>query len=422
MFVTIMIVQSEIAMTTSVPLDQIKVLLLENIHPTAENYFREQGFNVTRLKHALSEDELIEQASDVHLIGVRSKTHLTARFLKGAKRLWGIGCFCIGTNQVDLKCASQLGIPVFNSPFQNTRSVAELVISESIALHRKLFDKSHRMHRGQWEKSAVGAHEIRGKTMGIVGYGRIGSQVSVLAEAMGMSVIYHDIVDVLPMGNAQPADSLESLLRTSDVVTLHVPATHDTENMIGPDEIAAMKEGAYLLNNARGNVVDIDALADALRSGHLAGAAVDVFPKEPASNQESFSSPLQELENVILTPHIGGSTVEAQISIAQSASSRLVKLMNNGTTATAVNVPEVQLPRLRRDHHRLIHFHQNKPGVLSKLHRIIGDLGINITAEFLQSDPEFSYLIIDLSPSPHEVKLKEAILAMDETIRVRFLW
>lgn len=409
-------------MITSVPLDQIKVLLLENIHPTAETYFRDQGFSVERLTHALSEDELIERASDVHLIGVRSKTQLTEKYLTSAQRLWGIGCFCIGTNQVDLNCASRLGIPVFNSPFQNTRSVAELVISETIALHRRLFAKSKRMHAGEWQKSAIGAHEIRGKVMGIVGYGRIGSQVSVLAEAMGMTVLYHDIVDVLPMGNARAAESFEHLLRVSDVVTLHVPATHETKGMMGTEELAMMKDGSYLLNNARGNVVDINALADALRSERLSGAAVDVFPREPASNQETFVSPLQGIENVILTPHIGGSTVEAQISIAQSASSRLVKLMNNGTTATAVNVPEVQLPRLSRDHHRLIHFHQNKPGVLGKLHGIIGDLGINITAEYLQSDPYFSYLIIDLSPSEQEEALRQAILEMKETIRVRFLW
>jgi D-3-phosphoglycerate dehydrogenase len=255
-----------------------------------------------------------------------------------------------------------------------------------------------------------------------VGYGRIGSQVSVLAEAMGMSVRYYDIVDVLPMGNAEGVGTLEELLETSDVVSLHVPATNDTKGMIGTRELAQMKPGAFLLNNARGNVVDIDALVQALESQHLGGAAVDVFPSEPASNQERFESRLQGLDNVILTPHIGGSTVEAQISIAQSASSRLVKLMNNGTTATAVNVPEVQLPRLSRENHRLIHFHRNRPGVLSKLHGIIGDLGINITAEYLQSNPDFSYLIIDLSPSPDEERLRDAILSMEETIRVRFLW
>ena len=349
-------------MATSIPLDQIKVLLLENIHPSAEEYFKKQGFNVTRLAHALSEDQLIEQAKDVHLIGIRSKTHLTERFLRSTKHLWAIGCFCIGTNQVDLECATDLGIPVFNSPFQNTRSVAELVISETIALHRRLFDKSQMMHAGAWQKSASGAHEIRGRTMGIVGYGRIGSQVSVLAEAMGMSVQYYDIVDVLPMGNARGVASLDELLQSSDVVSLHVPATADTKDMIGAEQLAQMKPGSFLLNNARGNVVDIEALAQALESEHLAGAAVDVFPKEPSSNQERFTSRLQNITNVILTPHIGGSTVEAQISIAQSASSRLVKLMNNGTTATAVNVPQVQLPRLSRDNHRLIHFHRIVPG------------------------------------------------------------
>ena len=409
-------------MATTVPLNKIKVLLLENIHTEAESYFVEQGFDVTRLSHALSEDELIEQASDVHLIGVRSKTQLTQRYLESARNLWGIGCFCIGTNQVDLATASRLGIPVFNSPFQNTRSVAELVVSETVALHRNLFTRSAQMHAGQWNKSAAGAHEIRGKVMGIIGYGRIGSQVSILAEAMGMRVKYYDIVDVLPLGNATPAESLEDLLKTSDVVSLHVPATAETAGMMGEQEIRLMKKGAFLLNNARGNVVDIDALATALKEGRVGGAAVDVFPEEPSSNQQPFSSPLQNLDNVILTPHIGGSTVEAQISIAQSTSQRLTKLMNNGTTATAVNVPEVQLPRLRSAHHRIIHYHRNRPGVLSKLHRIIGDLEINIAAEYLQSNPEFSYLILDVDPSAHEGQLKSAILDMDETIRVRFLW
>ena len=336
---------------------------------------------------------------------MRSKTQLTQRYLESARNLWGIGCFCIGTNQVDLATASRLGIPVFNSPFQNTRSVAELVVSETVALHRNLFTRSAQMHAGQWNKSAAGAHEIRGKVMGIIGYGRIGSQVSILAEAMGMRVKYYDIVDVLPLGNATPAESLEDLLKTSDVVSLHVPATAETAGMMGEQEIRLMKKGAFLLNNARGNVVDINALATA-QEGRVGGAAVDVFPEEPSSNQQPFSSPLQNLDNVILTPHIGGSTVEAQISIAQSTSQRLTKLMNNGTTATAVNVPEVQLPRLRSAHHRIIHYHRNRPGVLSKLHRIIGDLEINIAAEYLQSNPEFSYLILDVDPSAHEGQLK----------------
>ncbi len=409
-------------MKTSYPLEKIKVVLLEGVHERAAQLFRKAGFQVETHAVAYQGEELIEVAGDAHLIGLRSKTHLRADFFDAATRLWGVGCFCIGTNQVDLDAAAAHGIPVFNAPFQNTRSVAELVISEIVALHRRLFDRSSGMHAGQWMKSALGAHEIRGRTLGIIGYGRIGSQVSVLAEAMGMKVIYHDIVDVLPMGNAQESDSLDDLLARADVVTLHVPATTTTRNMIGAREISAMKEGAYLINNARGNVVEINALKNALLTGHLAGAAVDVFPKEPASNNEAFQSELQGLNNVILTPHIGGSTIEAQQNIAESAATRLIRLMNNGTTATAVNVPAVQLPRLHANHHRIIHFHRNVPGVLSKLHTGIAELGINIAAEYLQSNPDHSYLILDIAASDREAELREQLLSYSETIRLRILW
>ena len=397
-------------------------MLLESIHPRAVDLFREAGFQVELHNRAYNGPELIEIAQDAHILGIRSKTHVTAEFLAAARRLWAVGCFCIGTNQVDLAAAAAHGVPVFNAPFSNTRSVAELVIAEVVALHRQLFARSAAMHRGEWRKSAVGAHEIRGKTLGIVGYGRIGSQVSVLAEAMGMRVIYHDIVDVLPMGNATAASDLESLLGESDVVSLHVPATASTANLIRAEELALMKPGSFLLNNARGNVVDIDALKSALDSGHLQGAAVDVFPKEPASNREPFVSPLAGMENVILTPHIGGSTVEAQVSIAESSANRLIRLMNNGTTATAVNLPEVQLPRLHGDHHRILHFHRNVPGVLGQLHTAIAELGINIAAEYLQSNPDHAYVILDISPSDREAELFARLEAIPETIRLRTLW
>ena len=409
-------------MQTSFPLNQIKVVLLEGIHERAADIFTEAGFHVERHACAYQGDELLKVAGDAHIIGLRSKTHLTREFFEKADRLWGVGCFCIGTNQVDLSAAADHGVPVFNAPFQNTRSVAELVISEIVALHRRLFDRSAAMHAGQWMKSAVGAHEIRGRTLGIIGYGRIGSQVSILAEAMGLKVRYYDIVDVLPLGNAEPADSIEQLLQESDVVTLHVPATSSTRNMIGESEIQQMKPGSFLLNNARGNVVDLDALRAALLSGHLAGAAVDVFPKEPASNDEPFTSPLQGLDNVILTPHIGGSTIEAQINIAESAAQRLVRLMNNGTTTTAVNVPQVQLPRLHSNHHRIIHYHRNVPGVLSQLHSTLAELGINIASEYLQSDDTHAYLILDISPSSKELDLRHRFQSMTETVRVRVLW
>ncbi len=408
-------------MTTSYPLHRIKVVLFEGIHERARETFESAGFSVELYPRSFSGEALLEAARDAHLVGVRSKTHLTAEVLGEARRLWGIGCFCIGTNQVDLGAASARGIPVFNAPFSNTRSVAELVIAEIVALHRRLCDRSAQMHQGEWQKSAARAHEIRGRTLGIVGYGRIGSQVSILAEAMGMRVVYHDIVDVLPLGNAQPVDSLEALLEASDVVTLHVPATGTTAGLIGAGEIAKMRPGAYLLNNARGNVVDVEALAAALSDGRLGGAAVDVFPSEPQTNQETFHSPLQGVPNVILTPHIGGSTIEAQSNIAESVAGRLVKLMNNGSTATAVNVPEVQLPWQHPDDHRILHYHHNVPGVLSKLNSCIAELGVNISAEHLQTNGEYAYCILDVSPE-HGEALKDRLREIPETIRVRTLW
>lgn len=411
-------------MSTSYPLHKIKVVLLENIHPLAVERFEKAGYTVELHDRAYNGPELIEVAGDASIIGIRSKTHLTPEYFAAASRLWGVGCFCIGTNQVDLGEAAARGIPVFNAPYQNTRSVAELVISEVVALYRKLFDRSAMMHRGQWRKSAKGSHEIRGRTLGIVGYGRIGSQVSVLAESMGMNVIFHDVLDVLPMGNARRVESLERLLGESDVVTLHVPANPTTKMMMTAERLARMKPGAFLLNNARGSVVDVEALAAALKSGHIGGAAVDVFPKEPSSNVEPFESPLQGLENVILTPHIGGSTIEAQMNIAESAAARLIKMMNNGTTSTAVNVPEVALPRLRDADHRLLYFHRNVPGVLSKLNRIFADHAVNISAQFSQSSQALAYAIVDFSTADaaEEQQLLGAVEQIPQTIRARVLW
>ncbi|MCA9561360.1 MAG: phosphoglycerate dehydrogenase [Myxococcales bacterium] len=408
-------------MSTSYPLHKIKVVLLENIHPDAVAAFEAAGFTVEHHTRAYNGDELLEVAGDAHIVGVRSKSNLTADFIERADRLWGIGCFCIGTNQVALDVAASRGVPVFNAPFSNTRSVAELVIAEIIALNRQLFDRSAAMHAGRWNKSATGAHEIRGRTLGIVGYGRIGSQVSVLAEAMGMRVVFHDIVDVLPLGNAQRLDSLEAVLDVADAVTLHVPATAQTAWMIKAPELARMRPGALLLNNARGNVVDVDALAAALKEGRLGGAAVDVFPEEPQSNAEPFHSPLIGLPNVILSPHIGGSTLEAQQDIAASVSGRLIKLMNNGSTTTAVNVPEVELPRLHGDHHRVLHFHHNVPGVLGQINNLVAELGANIAAEHLQTDARHAYAILDVSPH-HGEALRDRLATIPETIRVRTLW
>ena len=408
-------------MTTSYPLHKIKVVLLENVHPRAVELLEGQGYTVECHRAALSGGALLEAARDASIIGIRSKTHLTPEFFRAATRLWSVGCFCIGTNQVDLASAASAGVAVFNAPFSNTRSVAEKTIAEIIALSRQLFDRSMQMHQGRWTKSADGSHEIRGRSLGIIGYGRIGSQLSVLAEAMGMRVSYYDIAERLPMGNAQQVRSLEALLEQSDVVTLHIPATESTRGFFGTAQFARMKPGALFINNARGEVVDEAAIADAVRSGRLGGAAVDVFPTEPESNAQPFESPLRGLPNVILTPHIGGSTVEAQKNIAEEVASKLAKFMNNGSTATAVNFPEIDLPLLHAGHHRILHYHHNVPGVLSKLHAVIAELGVNIAAEALQSNPRHGYVILDVDPSSGEA-LKERLREIPETIRVRTLW
>jgi D-3-phosphoglycerate dehydrogenase / 2-oxoglutarate reductase len=415
---------------TSFPKSQIRVVLFENIHERAGELFTREGFQVETIAHAPGSDELSEILAEAHVVGIRSKTHIEPGHLAGARRLLAAGCFCIGTNQVDLDAAAEVGTPVFNAPFSNTRSVAELTIAETISLLRRLFPRSIALHAGRWEKSASGSHEVRSRTLGIVGYGHIGTQVSILAEALGMRVVYFDIEPKLPLGNARAMGSLDELLAQADVVTLHVPATGATENLIGPNELATMKPGSFLINNARGSVVDISALAAALRSGHLAGAAVDVFPVEPASKSEPFESELRNLENVILSPHIGGSTVEAQASIAEEVATKIIRFINIGSTTGAVNVPRVELPAQPKREvarpdtqrpHRILHFHRNVPGVLSNLHAAIAQLGINVTSEYLQTDPRLGYVVLDVSPSDASELLKR-IRAMPETIRTRVLW
>lgn len=408
-------------MSTSYPLSKIKVVLLESIHPRAVELLESQGFTVEQHKKALSGKDLISAAADAHLLGIRSKTRLTPELFDAAPRLWAVGCFCIGTNQVDLAAAADRGVAVFNAPFSNTRSVAEITIAQTIALQRGLFERSIKMHRGEWIKSASGFHEVRGRTLGIVGYGRIGSQVSVLAESLGMRVIYFDIADRLPLGNATSVKRLDDLLAAADVVSLHVPESPQTKGMIGRRELALMRRGASLINNARGEVVDLAALAEALTSGRLAGAAVDVFPDEPEHNDQPFRSALIGLDNVILTPHIAGSTEEAQRNIGEETATKLIRFMNNGSTSTAVNVPEVELPMLHAGNHRVLHYHLNVPGVLSKMHRLMADLGVNITAEYLQSNPRHSYVIMDIEPVKGDA-VKEGLRSIPETIRVRTLW
>ncbi len=420
---------------TSFPKDKIRVLLLERIHPRAEELFAAEGFQVVQQKGALEGDALAQAARDSHVLGIRSASQVRAPVLAQCPRLLTVGCFCIGTNQVDLRAANLAGVPVFNSPFSNTRSVAELTIAEIVSLYRRLTDKTAQMHAGVWDKSASGAHEVRGRTLGLVGYGRIGSQVSVLAEALGMRVVFFDTAAVLPLGNAKRVRTLDELLAQADVVSLHVPATRATERMIGVKQIAAMRPGSYLINNARGGVVDIAALAAALREKHLAGAALDVFPSEPSSNSEPFESELRGLGNVILTPHVAGSTEEAQESIAVDVATKLIRFVNNGSTSGSVNSPQVDLPEqgataedraepagdAASRRHRILHFHRNVPGVLSKMHAIFAEVGANIAAEYLQTNPEVGYVVLDVDPT-NAAPIVEGLKAIPETIRVRMLW
>lgn len=396
------------------------ILLLENIHEEAEPAFKDAGLAVRRTGGTLDEADLIEAIGRSSMIGIRSRSQMTASVINSAPNLEAIACFCIGTNQVDLQAAAERGIAVFNSPFCNTRSVAEMTIAEIIGLHRGLFDKNSAMHQGIWDKSAADSHEVRGRVIGIIGYGHIGSQVSVLAEALGMRVIYHDVVPKMAMGNAVAVKSLDDLLARSDVVTLHVPETSDTKNMIDARAIARMKTGSMLINNSRGSVVDIDALATAIQSGQIKGVALDVYPAEPKARQDTFNCSLSGLPGVVMTPHIGGSTEEAQIAIAREVSTKLVNYQQRGTTTSAVNIPEVELPHRREGQDRILHFHRNVPGVLSKMHAILAEGHVNIHAEYLQSTGGLSYVILDVDKL-QDASVVERFKNMDETIRLRWL-
>ncbi len=404
------------------PKNQIRWLLLEGISPTARAILDKNGYtNVEVLPGALEKDALIEKLQGVQILGIRSRTQVTEEVLEAAKSLVAVGCFSVGTNQVDLTGALTRGVAVFNAPFSNTRSVAELTIAEIVMLMRGIFPKSTAAHEGRWLKSAVGSHEVRGKTLGIIGYGNIGTQLSNLAEAMGLRVIYFDLVDKLQHGNVSPADSLDNLLAQSDVVSLHVPDTPGTRNMFGAGEIAKMKKGAFLINNARGKVIDIDALAGALKSGHLAGAAIDVFPVEPKSNKDEFVSPLRGLDNVILTPHVGGSTEEAQDRIGEEVSKRLVEYSDVGSTIGAVSFPQVQLPK-GTDATRFIQVHHNAPGAMRTLNDLFTRHNLNICAQYMQSHQDIGYVVLDVDSVVEDpVRILEEIRALPNTIRARLL-
>ena len=408
-------------MATSFDKSKLKVLLLESVHPSAERTFRDAGYtNIETVKSALTGDELVAKLKGVHFLGIRSRTTLTDNIFKAADKLVAVGCYCIGTNQVDLVSATEHAVAVFNAPYSNTRSVAELVLAEAILLLRGIPEKNAEAHRGKWVKTASGAFEIRGKTLGIVGYGSIGSQLSVLAEGLGMRVIFYDAVSKLPLGNASQTPSLERLLRQSDIVTLHVPDLPSTRNLIDEKRIQQMKPNSVLINASRGTVVDINALAKALKEKHLLGTAIDVFPIEPKSNRDEFKSPLRGLDNAILTPHIGGSTQEAQENIGVEVAEKLVRYSDNGSTLTSVNFPEVALPP-HPNHHRLLHVHENRPGVLSAINAIFAENQINIGSQFLQTSETVGYVVIDVNRDYSEVALEE-LSKIAGTIRCRVLF
>jgi len=406
---------------TSLDKSKIKFLLLEGIHPCAVDVLRAAGYTqVELLPGALEGDALHRKIADAHFVGIRSRTQLTADVFAHAHKLVAVGCFCIGTNQVDLNAARERGIAVFNAPYSNTRSVAELVLAEAILLLRGVPEKNAVAHRGGWLKSADNAYEIRGKTLGIVGYGSIGTQLSVIAEALGMRVVFHDVVNKLPLGNARQVASLNDLLAQSDIVSLHVPELPSTQWMIGAAEIAAMKPGAILINASRGTVVEIEPLAQALKARRLLGAAVDVFPAEPKSNKDEFVSPLRGIDHAILTPHIGGSTMEAQANIGLEVAEKLVKYSDNGTSITSVNFPEVALPA-HPGKHRILHIHRNVPGVLSQINQIFSDNQINIAAQYLQTNEKVGYVVIDLDAQSSELA-QEKLAQVPGTIRCRVLF
>jgi D-3-phosphoglycerate dehydrogenase len=412
--------ESSLPISSPRPKDQIKVLLLENIHPLAKQAFQAEGFQVETLSVALNPAELKEKIQDYHVLGIRSKTQVTSEVLAQAKNLLTVGCFCIGTNQVDVEFAEEKGIPIFNAPFGNTRSVAEMIIAEIISLSRQLFQRSTEVHQHTWKKVANGCFEVRGKTLGIIGYGHIGSQVSTLAENLGMRVLYFDILSKLPLGNAKGCNSLNELLRQSDFVTLHVPATPHTRNMIGSIQFNEMKKGSYLLNASRGSVVDIAALSHGLKSGHLAGAAIDVFPEEPEDNNSKFITDLQGIPNVILTPHIGGATEEAQANIGTEVPAALIRFVTSGSTSGAVNFPQIELAPAS-DAYRILNVHKNVPGVLTEINGIVSNLGANIKAQALSTDPKIGYLVLDTDRALSR-EVKSAIENLKTSIKTRILY
>jgi D-3-phosphoglycerate dehydrogenase len=405
----------------SYPKDKINILLLESISGEAVQAFREAGYtSVTALKGALSEDELIDRIRDVHILGIRSKTQLTTHVLAAAPRLLATGCFCIGTNQVDKLAAMERGVVVFNAPYSNTRSVAELVIGAAIMLIRRIPDKHKAAHEGIWVKESAASHELRGKTLGIIGYGNIGSQVSVLAESLGLHIIYYDIEKKLPLGNARPMPDMQTLLRDADIVTIHVPATNQTANLINEEALSHCKPGALLINYARGEVADIDAIAKAVQEGALGGAAVDVYPQEPEKNGEKFYTPLQGLSNVLLTPHIGGSTEEAQANIGQDVSSKIISYIERGSTQGSLTVPDLSLP-LQEGAHRILHIHHNRPGVLSAINTQLSAAGINILGQYLKTNERIGYVVLDVDTrlSAEAVTLLKLV---PETIKLRVVY
>lgn len=407
-------------MEISFPKNRIKVLLLEDIHTNAEKAFLDEGYQVTRLKGGMNEDELCEAVKDLHILGIRSKTKVTKRVLEHANRLISVGAFCIGTNQIDLEECSKKGVAVFNAPFSNTRSVVELVIGEVIMLMRGITEKSRKLHEGDWDKSAKNSNEIRGKSLGIIGYGNIGSQLSVLAEALGMKVFYFDKVEKLALGNAQKCKTMKELLKKCDVVTIHVDGDPNNKNLFGEKEFAQMKDNSVFLNLSRGFVVDMEVLAAKLRSGKLRGAAVDVFPYEPKTNDERFESPLLGIENLILTPHIGGSTQEAQEHIGAYVPENIINYVNSGSSFTSVNFPNLQLP-LQRNVHRLIHIHRNKPGILAQINTLLSQHKINIEGQYLKTNEQIGYVITDINKKYNE-KVIEDLKKIEHTIKFRVLF
>lgn len=406
---------------TSLDKSKIRILLLEGVHQNAIDTFQAAGYhNIESIASALSEVELKQKIADAHFVGIRSRTQLTKEVFAVAEKLVTVGCFCIGTNQVDLNAARERGIVVFNAPYSNTRSVAELVLAEAIMLLRGIPERNAAAHQGKWLKSATGSFEARGKKLGIVGYGSIGTQLSVLAEALGMQVQYYDVVTKLPLGNARQVNTLNELLASSDVVSLHVPELPSTNLMMGAAQIRAMKKGAVLLNAARGTVVDIDALAAALNDQHLAGAAIDVFPIEPRSNNDEFISPLRGLDQVILTPHVGGSTQEAQANIGIEVAQKLVKYSDNGTSVSSVNFPELALPS-HPGKHRILHVHKNQAGMLSAINKVFADNNINVTGQFLQTDEAVGYVVIDVDQNDSDLAYQQ-LKEVPGTMRCRVLF